>query len=165
MVLSDFLINTDFNCIQAQFSSVELRGVTLEREDGWLATNFDELYIRIFIMLEKICQKHPSFFPGEELVGLLTAASYKGLFPGSGQPTAPSCFLRHQPHSPASAASGFSTFCQQSKARKQCVQAVYRRPGPGSLWGNHRLVLRSRWKNGADGMQVDQLGSCLSANL
>ena len=33
-------------------------------------------------------------------------------------------FLRHQPHS--SAASGFSTFCQQSKARKQCVQAVYR---------------------------------------
>ena len=55
MVLSDFLTNTDFNCIQAQFSSVELRGVTLEREDGWLATNFDELYIRIFIMLEKIC--------------------------------------------------------------------------------------------------------------
>ena len=43
-------------------------------------------------------------------------------------------FLRHQPHS--SAASGFSTFCQQSKARKQCVQAVYRCPGPGSLWGN-----------------------------
>ena len=103
-----------------------------------------------------------SFSPEVELVGLLTAASYKGLFPGSGQPTAPSCFLRHQPHFPASAASGFSTFCQQSKARKQCVQAVYTRPGPGSLWGNQtmavrdkfcsRLVLRSRWKNGADGM-------------
>ena len=64
MVLSDFLTNTDFNCIQAQFSSVELRGVTLEREDGWLATNFDELYIRIFIMLEKICQKHLLSFLG-----------------------------------------------------------------------------------------------------
>ena len=34
--------NTDFNCIQAQFSSVELRRVTLEREDGWLTTNFKE---------------------------------------------------------------------------------------------------------------------------
>ena len=45
MVLSDFQINTDFNCIQAQISSVELRGVTLEREDGWLTTNFDELDI------------------------------------------------------------------------------------------------------------------------
>ena len=83
-----------------------------------------------------------SFSPEVELVGLLTAASYKGLFPGSGQPTAPSCFLRHQPHSPASAASGFSTFCQQSKARKQCVQAVYRRPGPGSLWGNQTMAVR-----------------------
>ena len=62
--------------------------------------------------------------------------------PGSGQPTAPSCFLRHQPHSPAPAASGFSTFCQQSKARKQCVQAVYRRPGPGSLWGNQTMAVR-----------------------
>ena len=83
-----------------------------------------------------------SFSPKVELVGLLTAASYKGLFPGSGQPTAPSCFLRHQPDSPASAASGFSTFCQQSKARKQCVQAVYRRPGPGSLWGNQTMAVR-----------------------
>ena len=45
MVLSDSLTNTDFNCIQAQFSSVELRGVTLEKEDGWLTTNFDELDI------------------------------------------------------------------------------------------------------------------------
>ena len=34
--------NTDFNCIQAQFSSVELRRVTLKREDGWLTTNFKE---------------------------------------------------------------------------------------------------------------------------
>ena len=34
--------NTDFNCIQAQFSSVELRGVTLEKENGWLTTNFKE---------------------------------------------------------------------------------------------------------------------------
>ena len=42
MVLSDSLTNTDFNCIQAQFSSVELRGVTLEKEDGWLTTNFEE---------------------------------------------------------------------------------------------------------------------------
>ena len=37
-----FLTNTDFNCIQAQFSSVELRGVTLEKENGWLTTNFKE---------------------------------------------------------------------------------------------------------------------------
>ena len=42
MVLSDSLTNTDFNCIQAQISSVELRGVTLEKEDGWLTTNFEE---------------------------------------------------------------------------------------------------------------------------
>ena len=34
--------NTDFNCIQAQFSSVEPRRVTLKREDGWLTTNFKE---------------------------------------------------------------------------------------------------------------------------
>ena len=38
-----FLTNTDFNCIQAQFSNVKLRRVTLEREDGWLTTNFDKL--------------------------------------------------------------------------------------------------------------------------
>ena len=89
-----------------------------------------------------------SFSPKVELVGLLTAASYKGLFPGSDQPTAPSCFLRHQPDSPASAASGFSTFCQQSKARKQCVQAVYRCPGPGSSWGTIGLPWGAVGKNG-----------------
>ena len=38
-----FLTNTDFNCIQAQFSSVESRMVTLKREDGWLTTNLKKL--------------------------------------------------------------------------------------------------------------------------
>ena len=95
-----------------------------------------------------------SFSPEVELVGLLTAASYKGLFPGSGQPTAPSCFLRHQPHFPASAASGFSTFCQQSKARKQCVQAVYRRPGPGSLWGNQTMAVRDVYASKKKGGRI-----------
>ena len=74
--------------------------------------------------------------------------------PGSGQPTAPSCFLRHQPHSPASAASGFSTFCQQSKARKQCVQAVYRRPGPGSLWGNQIMAVRDVYASKKKGTRI-----------
>ena len=35
--------NTDFNCIQAQFSSVESRMVTLKREDDWLTTNLKKL--------------------------------------------------------------------------------------------------------------------------
>ena len=70
--------------------------------------------------------------------------------PGSGQPAAPSCFLHTSPGTShilqlqlhISCISGFSTFCQQSKARKQCVQAVYRRPGPGSLWGNQTMAVR-----------------------
>ena len=33
-----------FQLHTSTISSVELRGVTLEREDGWLATNFGELY-------------------------------------------------------------------------------------------------------------------------
>ena len=35
--------NTDFNCIQAQFSSVELLKVSLEKKGGQFTTNFDEL--------------------------------------------------------------------------------------------------------------------------
>ena len=61
-------------------------------------------------------------------------------------------FLRHQPHS--SAASGFSTFCQQSKARKQCVQAVYTRPGPGSLWGNQTMAVRDVYASEKKGGRI-----------
>ena len=43
--------NTDFNCIQAQFSSIELRGVTLEREDGWLTTNFDAAITSLVVLI------------------------------------------------------------------------------------------------------------------
>ena len=40
--------NTDFNCIQAQFSSVELLRMTLEKKDGWLTTKIDELDYQYF---------------------------------------------------------------------------------------------------------------------
>ena len=79
---------------------------------------------------------------------------YSQVCPGARPAAAPSCFLRHQPHFPASAASGFSTFCQQSKARKQCVQAVYRRPGPGSLWGNQIMAVRDVYASKKKGTRI-----------
>ena len=90
-----------------------------------------------------------SFSPKVELVGLLTAlpikacrilwnsraqASLQHLLAFSGT----SHILQLQLH--ISCISGFSTFCQQSKARKQCVQAIYRRPGLG-VYGGTRLWL------------------------
>ena len=82
--------------------------------------------------------------------------------PGSGQPAAPSCFLHTSPGTShilqlqlhISCISGFSTFCQQSKARKQCVQAVYRRPGPGSLWGNQIMAVRDVYASKRKGTRI-----------
>ena len=82
--------------------------------------------------------------------------------PGSGQPAAPSCFLHTSPGTShilqlqlhISCISGFSTFCQQSKARKQCVQAVYRRPGPGSLWGNQTMAVRDVYASKKKGGRI-----------
>ena len=108
-----------------------------------------------------------SFSPKEELKSLLICASYKAMqnlleFPGSGQPAAPSCFLHTSPGTShilqlqlhISCISGFSTFCQQSKARKQCVQAVYRRPGPGSLWGNQIMAVRDVYASKKKGGRI-----------
>ena len=108
-----------------------------------------------------------SFSPKEELRSLLICASYKAMqnlleFPGSGQPAAPSCFLHTSPGTShilqlqlhISCISGFSTFCQQSKARKQCVQAVYRRPGPGSLWGNQIMAVRDVYASKKKGTRI-----------
>ena len=121
-------------------------------------------------MLRKKCYigKNASFFsPEEELRSLLICASYKAMeklleFPGSGQLAAPSCFLHTSPGSShilqlqlhISCISGFSTFCQQSKARKQCVQAVYRRPGPGSLWGNQIMAVRDVYASKKKGTRI-----------
>ena len=78
-----------------------------------------------------------SFSPEVELVGLLICASYiarsaPGARPAAATPAVqPPC--QHTRH--LSDHFRASTLPKGAGRRKQCVQAVYRRPGPGSSWG------------------------------
>ena len=89
-------------------------------------------------------------------MGLLICASYiarsaPGARPAAATPAVqPPC--QHTRH--LSDHFRASTLPKGAGRRKQCVQAVYRRPGPGSLWGDQIMAVRDVYASKKKGTRI-----------